>query len=416
MEVRPGYKQTDVGVIPKTWNVESLGELFLFRNGVNADKDAYGQGVRFVNVLEPITYSHIHGPEITGLVTLPESAIESYAVRCGDVLFNRTSETQEEVGLAATYLGSERVVFGGFVIRGRPTSGTLDPTYSGYALRAPCIRSQIIPMGQGAIRANIGQSNLRLVVAPLPPLPEQSAIAAALKDVDALLLGLTQLVTKKRDIKQAAMQQLLTGRVRLPGSHGEWEVKKLREVVSTPITDGPHLTPTFLADGVPFLSVNNLVNNQLDLRAIRFVSKEDHLEFSKKCKPRKGDILFGKAASVGMVALIETDVELNIWSPLAMIRVSHKASARFVCYALQASHVGRQIKLLTNSSSQGNIGMEEIGLLEIPLPTPDEQIAIATVLGDMDAELAALEARRDKTRALKQAMMQELLTGRTRLV
>ena len=155
--MRPGYKQTEVGVIPEEWEVKPFAELFAFRNGVNADKDSYGQGVRFINVLEAITYSHLLGPEIPGQVTLPEPVAASYTVRRGDVLFNRTSETQEEVGLAATYLGTERVVFGGFVIRGRPVDQSLDPTYSGYALRAPFIRSQIIPMGQGAVRANVGQ-------------------------------------------------------------------------------------------------------------------------------------------------------------------------------------------------------------------------------------------------------------------
>jgi type I restriction enzyme, S subunit len=211
MEVKPGYKQTEVGIIPEDWNVTPFAELFEFQNGVNADKASYGQGFRFINVLEPITYSHIYGSEITGQVTLTEPVAESYAVRRGDVLFNRTSETQDEVGLAATYLGTERVVFGGFVIRGRPRDQSLDPIYSGYALRSPIIRSQIIPMGQGAIRANIGQKNLSLVVAPVPPLPEQRAIATVLSDADALLVALDRLIAKKRDLKQAAMQQLLTG-------------------------------------------------------------------------------------------------------------------------------------------------------------------------------------------------------------
>src|SRR5450755_3284296 len=110
MEVKKGYKQTEVGAIPEDWTVKPFAKLFVFRNGVNADKGSYGKGVRFINVLEPITYSHILGPEITGRVMLPEVVAASYAVRRGDVLFNRTSETQEEVGLAATYLGTERVV------------------------------------------------------------------------------------------------------------------------------------------------------------------------------------------------------------------------------------------------------------------------------------------------------------------
>jgi type I restriction enzyme S subunit len=159
-----------------------------------------------------------------------------------------------------------------------------------------------------------------------------------------------------------------------------------------------------------------LVDNKLDLSSLRFISREDHEEFSRKCRPRKGDILFGKAASVGQVALIDTDLELNIWSPLALIRVSHHTSAQFVVFALQTRDVYRQIALLTNSSSQGNIGMSDIGRIEIPLPSILEQTAIAAVLSDMDAELVGLEARRDKTRGLKQAMVQELLTGRTRLV
>jgi len=262
---------------------------------------------------------------------------------------------------------------------------------------------------------NTGLINGRLVSIPRRE-SEQRAIAEALSDVDALLDGLDRLIAKKRDLKQAAMQQLLTGQTRLPGFSDRWGLKRLCDIVSTPITDGPHLTPAFLTEGIPFLSVNNLVNNKLDLSSLRFISRNDHEEFSKKCRPRRGDILFGKAASVGQVALIDTDIELNIWSPLALIRVGDRALAQFVVFALQTRDVYRQIALLTNASSQGNIGMSDIGRIAIPLPTVPEQTAIAVVLSDMDAELAALESRRDKTRDLKQAMMQELLTGKTRLL
>jgi type I restriction enzyme, S subunit len=413
--LRAGYKLTEVGVIPEDWAVIPFAELFAFRNGVNADKASYGQGVRFINVLEPITYSHIYGAEITGQVTLPKSVVASYAVRRGDVLFNRTSETQEEVAMAATYLGTERVVFGGFVIRGRPTEEQLDPVYSGYALRAPCIRSQIIPLGQGAVRANVGQQNLGLVVAPVPPLPEQRAIATALSDIDTLLAKLDTLIAKKRNIKQATMQQLLTGQTRLPGFSGEWEVKTIKSIVQTPVTDGPHLTPQFFETGIPFLSVNNLVNNKIDMSDLRFISQKDHEEFSKKCKPRRSDLLLGKAASVGKVAIVDTDIEFNIWSPIAMVRIGRENISRFIYYQLQTSSLIKQVTLLTNSSSQGNIGMGDIEKLELKLPSSDEQTAIASILYEMDADLTALEIRRDKTQALKQGMMQELLTGRIRL-
>ncbi|MCC6269484.1 MAG: restriction endonuclease subunit S [Dehalococcoidia bacterium] len=197
MEVTPGYKRSDIGVIPQEWEVVRFSKLFEFRNGVNADKDAYGRGTPFVNVLEIITKGHLKASDVPGKVSLPRSAVVSYAVRRGDLVFNRTSETQAEVGLAAVYLDDVPVVFGGFVIRGRPTTADVDAIFSGYAFRAPSVRSQIIARGQGAIRANVGQGDLRQIVAALPPRPEQEAIAEALSDADALIESLEQLIAKK---------------------------------------------------------------------------------------------------------------------------------------------------------------------------------------------------------------------------
>src|SRR5207244_11334061 len=115
------------------------------------------------------------------------------------------------------YLDNEPVVFGGFVIRGRPKTNRLDPTYSGYALRARSVRVQMIAKGQGAIHANIGQGDLKQVFVTVPSPPEQRTIAAALSDADKLIAALDALILKKRNMKQGAMQQLLTGRTRLPG-------------------------------------------------------------------------------------------------------------------------------------------------------------------------------------------------------
>ncbi len=394
-QVRAGYKQTEVGVIPAEWEVATFAHLFEFRNGVNADKASYGQGVRFINVLEPITHSHIYGPEITGQVTLPEAVANSYAVRRGDVLFNRTSETQDEVGLAATYLGNERVVFGGFVIRGRPTDQSLDPIYSGYALRAPTIRSQIIPMGQGAIRANIGQQNL--VIAPVPPITEQRAIAAALSDVDALLSGLNRLIAKKRDLKQAAMQQLLTGQTRLPGFSGEWEVKQLGDVAY--IKTGKRNNEDKIEDGVyPFF--------------VRSENVERINSYSYDCEA----ILVPGEGRIGDIFHYingRFDVHQRVY---AITQFKPGISAKFI-HLYMAMNFGGWAMQNTVKATVDFLRLPTFQTFETRVPpTKDEQSAIAAVLSDMDAELSALVARRDKTRDLKQAMMQELLTGRIRLV
>ena len=369
---------------------------------------------------------------------MPESVAASYAVRRGDVLFNRTSETQEEVALAATYLGTERVVFGGFVIRGRPLDERLDPVYSGYALRAPCIRSQIIPLGQGAVRANVGQQNLGLVVAPLPPLPEQRAIATALSDVDGLLGALERLIAKKRDLKQAAMQQLLTGQTRWPGFRvksghrqtevgkipNDWDLPKLDSIIGE-ISMGPFgsdiTVSNFVSAGVPVLSGANVASERLIDRFANYVSFAKAKSL-KKAVASRGDIVVTHRGTIGQISYIPDDSEFDRY-----VVSQSQFRARFTKGSVNPAWVVLYFHSDSGSKrlleGKGHTGVPAIAQptktfrnLSIPLPAFAEQTAVAEVLSDMDAELAALEERREKTRALKQGMMQELLTGRTRLI
>lgn len=176
------------------------------------------------------------------------------------------------------------------------------------------------------------------------------------------------------------------------------------------------MTPVFVDSGVPFLSVNNLIDNQIDFTDLRYITREDDQIFARKCKPQRGDVLLGKAASVGKVAIVEDDVDFNIWSPIALIRPGVRVASKFLFYQLQSQCVLKQINVLTNASSQGNLGMGDIERLQIQLPCTEEQRRIANVLSDMDCEISSIEDRLTKARALKQAMAQALLTGRIRLV
>jgi type I restriction enzyme S subunit len=234
---------------------------------------------------------------------------------------------------------------------------------------------------------------------------EQRAIAEALGDVDALLAGLDRLIGKKRDVKQAAMQQLLTGQARLRGFRGEWESKRLGTDVT--LLSGHHVLAEYCndrGDGLPYLT------GPADFpeRRIR------HTKFTKRpgTTCQANDILVTVKGS-GSGALVLADGVYCISRQLMAIRVG-TWDYRFAYYSLQ------QNAAKFRAASTGLIpGLSRSDVLDQPLPVPPttaEQTAIAEVLSDMDAELAALEARREKTRALKQAMMQELLTGRTRLV
>jgi type I restriction enzyme, S subunit len=438
MDVRAGYKQTEVGVIPENWEVKTFAQLFAFRNGVNADRRSYGRGIRFINVLEPITYSHLYGPEIPGRVTLPDPIAASFAVRRGDVLFNRTSETQDEVGLAATYLGADPVVFGGFVIRGRPTDQCLNPTYSGYALRAPFVRSQIVPMGQGAIRANIGQRNLGLVVAPVPPYAEQCSIAEALSDADALIESLEQLLAKKRQIKQGAMQELLAGRKRLPEFEGNRGYKQTAAgVLPTDWNAGPiGRTIEKLEAGA---SVNSAKDEAPEFESYPCVLKTGaasgglfHPRESKKVagrdlwrlkvSVRRDTILISRMNTtelVGESGYVPRDYR-NLFVPdrMWMATVRSTVSPRWLSYILTWRPVKSQISASATgtSGSMKNISKPSFRAVEIPYPPVEEQCAIAKVLSDFETEITNLAAKLVKAREIKQGMMQELLTGRIRLV
>jgi type I restriction enzyme S subunit len=414
MELRDGYTQTELGVIPQNWTVASLGSLAELTSSKRIfESDYVPFGIPFFRgkeISQLIDGEKINEPHFISESRFNEIKSQFGAPEFGDILITAVGT------IANVFVVTNEAPFyfkDGNLIWLRNLN-EVDSSYLCAQLRAR--RKEIINGAIGSSQKALTIVVLRDFSIPLPPILEQRAIAIALSDVDALIAGLEKLIAKKRDLKQAAMQQLLTGQTRLPGFSGDWVRNDLKNLVSTPITDGPHLTPTFYETGVPFLSVNNLANNRIDWSDLRFISKADDEIFSRKCKPLKGDVLLGKAASVGKVAIVEDDFDFNIWSPIALIRAGEKVNGKFLYYQLLSADCITQVLLLTNSSSQGNIGMGDIEKLQILYPCYEEQMAIAKVLADMDAELGSLETRLVKTRELKQGMMQELLTGRTRLL
>jgi len=250
---------------------------------------------------------------------------------------------------------------------------------------------------------------------PLPPtIDEQEAIAGALSDADALIESLEQLIAKKRHLKQGAVQELLTGKMRLPGLRGEWEIKSLRAVCRA-INDGTHFTPEYVETGIPFFSVENVTAD--DFTNTKFISYKEHDRLIRRCRPEKGDILLTRIGALGETKLIDWDVEASIYVSLALLKLHQDVDSRYVyCYTKSRKFV-RDIegRSLMNASPK-KINMGDIGGVPILMPPLAEQIAIASVLSDMDAEIAALEAKLAKARQIKQGMMHNLLTGKIRLI
>ncbi|MEZ9301689.1 restriction endonuclease subunit S [Vibrio breoganii] len=175
-----------------------------------------------------------------------------------------------------------------------------------------------------------------------------------------------------------------------------WEVVPLKYLCANFVKDGPHETPKFQGEGVPFLSVDSIQNNELVFEGCRYISLSDHIRYSLKCKPKKGDILLGKAASVGKVAYISTEKEFNVWSPLAVITPKNDSMGRFIYYSLLSKELQNQCDVFSNSNTQKNLGMSVIDNLSFPLPSEFEAEKIANFLDHETVKIDTLITKQEK--------------------
>lgn len=201
-----------------------------------------------------------------------------------------------------------------------------------------------------------------------------------------------------------------------------WMLLPIKFLVDTPVTDGPHETPEFIDDGVPFLSVESVVENKLVISRMRgYISKELHKEYSKKCKPRKNDIFLVKSGSTtGKSAIVETDKEFNVWSPLCLIRSNtKKIRPQFFFQSLQSDYFRKSVELAWSFGTQPNIGMNVIENLKIALPPLDEQVSIITELKpklSIFDELVEKENERiNLLKEYRQSLISNVVTGKVRI-
>ena len=416
MAVKPGYKQTEVGVIPEEWQVVRLGETceifgrIGFRGYTKNDIVKEGKGAMAIspsniqdNKTDFTTCTYISWPKYE---ESPEIKIYN-----GDILLVKTGSTFGKTAIVQEL--AEKATLNPQVVVLKKTK--INNLLLGYMMNFEIIQRQISSTIVGGALPTLSQNLVARFKLPLPPTEEeQRAIAGALSDVDALLGALDSALAKKRDLKQAAMQQLLTGQERLPGFHDEWEVKRLGDVTEGDAESLGSSTP-------PDYEFNYISLEDVDAGVLRSSSEQVFRSAPSRARRilRKGDILVSTVRPNLKSHLLFT-IDAPNWvcsTGFAVVRcregVTHPG---YVFSHLFGHRVSHQIDEMLTGSNYPAINSGDVRALRIPFPKYAEQTAIAEVLSDMDAELAALEQRRDKTRALKQGMMQELLTGRTRLV
>lgn len=411
MGLKPPPKQTDVGWLPPDWEVLPLGTMV---QSIEYGSSAPSRSTGLIPVLRMgnLQDGNIDWNDL--VYTSDREEIRRYELHDGDVLFNRTN-TIDLVGKTSLFDDGPKAIFAGYLIRIVVAPDKLDARYLNYFMNTKAARrygASVLSVAVG--QANINGTKLRTYPISVPPtVREQRAIATALSDVDALLTRRSRLIAKKRDLKLAAMQQLLTGRTRLPGFHGEWQVRQLGDVVDT---DPENLS----SDTPPEFAFNYIALEDVDRGVLRSHSEQRFGTAPSRARRRvRLDDVLVSTVRPNLQSHLLFDTEGGDWvcsTGFCVVRCRPNESCPgYIFFQAFADGVTRQIDSLLTGSNYPAINSRDVRALRIPVPSYEEQVAIATVLSDMDRELAALEALREKTLALKQAMMQELLTGKTRL-
>jgi type I restriction enzyme S subunit len=409
MEVKPGYKQTEVGVIPEEWEVKTLGSLTtLLTNGfVGTATTAYVEGDDGVLYIQGYNVQE-NGFNFHGIKRVSKAfhvRNKKSCLQAGDLLTIQTGDIGVTTAVPPELVGANCHA----LIISRLRKQESEPGYYCQYFNSERGRVAFKEIETGTTMKHLNGGDMKRLFLPSPPVEEQRAIATALSDVDGLLGGLDRLIAKKRDLKQAAMQQLLTGQTRLPGFHGEWEAATIGDVCSF---SGGSQPPRSTFRFVPTPGYVRLIQIR-DYKSDDFACYIPEALARKRCTSE--DIMIGRYGPPVFQILRGLEGAYNV--ALIKTTLSPKVERNFFFNVLNQDPLFQLIELLSRrSSGQTGVEISALKAYALPLPPLPEQTAIAMVLSEMDGELAVLEQRREKTRALKQAMMQELLTGRTRLV
>src|ERR1700685_420569 len=408
-------------MVPKGWSRHDLGSILEFKNGINTDAGNYGHGTKFVNVMDVLANEALTYDQIGGSVSITDGQQAAYALRRGDILFNRTSETREEIAFAAVYLDDKPAVFGGFVIRGRPTNNLLDFSFSKYCFRAASVRREMTRRCQGAIRANIGQGDMSEISILLPPLEEQKEIARLLSAWDRAIATVEKLIENNQRQKKALLETLLVGKARLrgfgaPAPNGsfpkDWKFITLAKVGRW-IT-GLTYSPGDVVDdeGLLVLRSSNIGGSEIKLEDKVFV----RTPVPEESLTRVGDILIavrnGSRNLIGKNAVI--DGSCAGMAHGAFMTLYRSEENYYLSHVFQSDMFVQQVNRNLGATIN-SINISHLNKFKFPFPPKEERRAIAAVLSASSREIVTLRKYLAYLYSEKDVLVQLLLAGELRV-
>jgi len=417
-QLKKGYKQTEVGVIPDDWEVRNLAGICLkIQDGTHFSPSLGGNDNLYVTS-KNIGFGILDISNAERINAIQHKAIYNRCdVRKGDLLL--TKDGANTGNAALNHLEEEFSLLSSVAFLRMELQWHI-PSYYLQQILSSNGQKSIKKLMVGNAITRLTLAKIRKLCFPVPSLPEQAAIANVLSDTDALISSLEKLIAKKQNIKQGAMQELLTGKKRLPGFTGEWGVKRLGEVADISKLAGFEYSKYFNSynDGGEIIVVRgtNITNNKLNLSNVKTIPMRTSKKLQRS-KLKKDDLVFAYVGTIGPVYLIEENDKYHLGPNTARITVNKGVLPRFVLCYFTSLYIKNEIIEHTSIGAQPSLSMSKIRSFKISLPpTKAEQTAIAQILSDMDSEIEQLKQKLNKYKMIKQGMMQELLTGKTRLI
>jgi len=421
----PSYKDSGVewlGEVPGHWDVQPLYSSVV-------ERDEPNKGMVEDNLLS-LSYGRIVQKDITSNDGLLPESFETYqVVRPGDIVFRLTDLQNDKRSLRSAIVEETGIITSAYLAVA-PCGP--DSKYMSYLFRAYDTTKVFYSMG-GGLRQSMKFADLKRMPTLLPPLPEQTQIAAFLDretaKIDELVAEQRRLMELLKEKRQAVISHAVTqglnphapmkpsGIEWLGDVPAHWEVLPLKRVVSIPITDGPHETPQFIDEGVPFVSAEAVSSGSINFSKVRAcISEEDNARYSLKYAPKLHDIYMVKSgATTGITAIVEDRTDFNIWSPLAVIRCNSGSVPHFVLNFMRSRHFLEAVTLNWSFGTQQNIGMGVIENLACTVPPLEEQMTIAQFLKSetVKFDILTAEAQRaiDLLQERRTALISAAVTG-----
>jgi type I restriction enzyme S subunit len=401
---------SEVGVIPEEWEVKELDKVIDLLTGFPFQSNQYSSsGIRLLrgsNIKRGVTD---WSDDLTKFWQKITPDLKSYSLNEGDIviamdgsLVGRSFARLSKRDLPALLL--QRVA--------RIRSNKIDVGYLKEFICSDYFTKYCDGVKTVTAIPHISPDDIKKFQIPLPPtIEEQEAIASALSDVDALIAALEQLITKKRNIKQGAMQQLLTGEKRLPGFGGAWEVKRLGEIANFYSGGTPSTSNSAYYGGEIAWITSSDLNKKIILSVEGRITQKGLENSSAKMVEKNTLLIALYGATAAVIAITKIKAAIN-QAVLAIMPQEH--DTQYIYYKISSLKTW-----IINTYTQGgqpNLSGNIVKSIALSLPPRPEQQAIAKILTDMDADIEALGQKQAKYKALKQGMMQDLLTGKTRLV